>query len=102
MSVINLCAESKLSCESRPLPISEFLKSDEIIVTSIAGGIMPVSRIGKTILSNDRPGAVSSYLRKRYWEKRAEVGMPLRLTITRVTVRQAWGASSSCPLAQGV
>jgi branched-chain amino acid aminotransferase len=72
MSVIELCADERIQCEVRPLPVSEFLQSDEIFITSSAGGIMPVSRINKTILCNDRPGPVSSHLRQRYWERREQ------------------------------
>lgn len=69
-SIIELCAEVGVPCEVRPLPAAEFLKSDEVFATSSAGGVMPVSRVGTVILSDGRPGPITTQLRKRYWEKR--------------------------------
>lgn len=71
-SVMELCAELGLPLELRDLSVAEFRQADEAFVCSTAGGIMPVSRIDGRIMGNDRPGPVSTRLRDRFWQKRAE------------------------------
>jgi branched-chain amino acid aminotransferase len=72
LSVIELCDEMGLRCSVRPLPVDELRAADEIFLVTTAGGIMPASRIDGRMLCNDRPGPISSRLKDRFWEKRAE------------------------------
>jgi branched-chain amino acid aminotransferase len=71
-SVIELCDDIGLRCSMRPLPVAELRAADEIFLATTAGGIMPASRIDGRMLSNDRPGPISTTLRERFWKKRAE------------------------------
>lgn len=71
-TVLELCDELGIENEVRNLPREEFEKADEIFFSTTAGGIMPVSRISKTMLSNDRPGPISSKIRAAFWDKRKE------------------------------
>jgi len=71
-TVIELCEEMGIRSEVRDIPRAEFENADEIFFSTTAGGIMPVSRLGKRILSNDRPGPISSGLREAFWRKRKE------------------------------
>jgi branched-chain amino acid aminotransferase len=70
LSVKELCGELGIPFEVRPIPRAEVEDADEIFLSTTAGGVMPVSRLGKRILSNDRPGPVSARLRETFWEKR--------------------------------
>ena len=69
-SVGELCAEEGIGFEVRSIRKAEFEAADEIFLSTTAGGIMPVSRLGTRILGNDRPGPIASTLRELFWEKR--------------------------------
>ena len=43
-------------------------RSDEVFITSTAGGIMPVSTIDGITISNGRPGPVTIQIKTLYWE----------------------------------
>ncbi|QDL94214.1 branched-chain amino acid--2-keto-4-methylthiobutyrate aminotransferase (plasmid) [Paroceanicella profunda] len=72
LSVMELCAELGLPLEVRDIPAEEFRAADEIFACTTAGGIMPAARIDGRIMGNDRPGPISTRLRDRFWQKRAE------------------------------
>jgi len=68
LAVLDLCAELGIPASVAPVPrrlLEE--EADEVFVTSTAGGVMPVTRVGGHILGNDRPGPVSVRLRDAYW-----------------------------------
>ena len=71
-SVMEICDELGIPKRIRRLTGAELIAADEVFCATTAGGVMPASRIGATILSNDRPGPISTRLRDRYWEKHAE------------------------------
>ncbi|WGF89552.1 aminotransferase class IV [Marinivivus vitaminiproducens] len=71
-TVIELCGLLDIPCEVRPLTVEAFEDADEIFLSTTAGGIMPVSRLGGRILGNDRPGPISARLRETFWARRAE------------------------------
>lgn len=68
-SVLELCAEMGLEASICPIPRALLENADEIFAATTAGGVMPVARIGQTILGNDRPGPISSALKSAYWKK---------------------------------
>jgi branched-chain amino acid aminotransferase len=72
LSVFELCEALGIPAQTRPISRTEIEGADEIFFSTTAGGIMPVSRLGSRILGNDRPGPISSRLRKAYWDKRRE------------------------------
>jgi len=72
MTVLELCDETGIPVEVRPIKGEELYEADEMFLSSTAGGIMPVSRIDDHIMSGDKPGSVSIRLKDRYWEKREE------------------------------
>ena len=72
LSVFELCEALGIPTQTRPISRAEIEGADEIFFSTTAGGIMPVSRLGSRILGNDRPGPISSRLRKAYWDKRRE------------------------------
>jgi branched-chain amino acid aminotransferase len=72
LSVKELCAELGIPFEVRPIPRAELEEADEVLLSTTAGGVMPVSRLGSRILGNDRPGPISARLRETFWEKRRQ------------------------------
>lgn len=71
-SVLDLCAELGIPTEVRPLSPQELLDADEVLTSTTAGGVMPVSRVDGRIYTNDRPGPISARLRELYWQKHKE------------------------------
>ena len=72
MTVLELCDEMGITAEVRKINGVELYEADEMFFSSTAGGIMPVSRVDKHIMSGDKPGPISVRLKDRYWEKREE------------------------------
>ncbi|WP_342361240.1 aminotransferase class IV [Terrarubrum flagellatum] len=71
-SVIELCAMMGIEASVAPVPRAMLENADEVFAATTAGGVMPVSRVGKTILGNDRPGPISMRLKDAYWKKHEE------------------------------
>lgn len=71
-SVLDLCAELGIPASVGRLRAEDLSNADELFTSTTAGGVMPVSRIDGTILSNDRPGPVSAKLKALYWQKHRE------------------------------
>lgn len=71
-TVLELCDQLKLEASVCPIPRHVLEQADEIFLSSTAGGIMPVSRINRTILGNDRPGPVSLRVKEAYWKLHRE------------------------------
>jgi branched-chain amino acid aminotransferase len=66
-TVIEICAEKGIACTVGPIPRSLIENADEVFATSTAGGVMPVSRVNRSILSNDRPGPMTMDIHDAYW-----------------------------------
>jgi branched-chain amino acid aminotransferase len=49
------------------LTAEDLLRSDEVLVTSTAGGIMPVTVIDGKPVGTGAPGPLTLQLRDRYW-----------------------------------
>ena len=73
-TVLEMAEEAGLSTEARPLPLDEFLESDEIFLSSTGGGVIPITRVDDRTFSNGAPGTVTNDLRNRYfdWRMRPE------------------------------
>jgi branched-chain amino acid aminotransferase len=66
-SMIELAREAGQQVDEGPLTASDLLRSDEVLVTSTAGGIMPVTVIDGKPVGTGRPGPLTRTLRDRYW-----------------------------------
>jgi branched-chain amino acid aminotransferase len=66
-TVIDICRRNGIALEVRPVPLAEFCDADEVFLTSTAGGVMPVTRLGGRILGNGAPGAMTTRIRDLYW-----------------------------------
>lgn len=71
-SVLELCEQSGIEAAVAPIARAELEDADEVFAATTAGGVMPVSRIGRRILGNDRPGPVSLRLKQLYWQRHRE------------------------------
>ena len=71
-SVLELCEQSGIEAMVAPILRADLEDADEVFAATTAGGVMPVSRVGRRILGNDRPGPVSVRLKQLYWQRHAE------------------------------
>lgn len=68
-TVRELCEELDVPFALGRITPDELRDSDEIFISSTAGGVMPVSRVDDRILGNDRPGPITACIRELYWRK---------------------------------
>jgi branched-chain amino acid aminotransferase len=71
-SVLELCADMGVEAAVATIRRADFEDADEVFVATTAGGVMPVSRVNRTILANDRPGPLSLALKALYWKRHEE------------------------------
>lgn len=58
-TVIELAGTDNIPVEERPLTINELLEADEVFLTSTSMEVMPVCRVEKHVIADDKPGPVS-------------------------------------------
>lgn len=68
-SVHELCEELGIAFRVATLSPDDLRDADEVFLSSTAGGIMPICRVDDRVLSNGRPGPISTQLRTLYWDK---------------------------------
>ena len=66
-SLIELAREAGQRVDEGLLTAGDLLRSDEVLVTSTAGGIMPVTVIDGTPVGPGAPGPLTMQLRDQYW-----------------------------------
>ena len=67
-TVLEICRAEGYTVEERPLPLDELMRSEEVFITSTAGGVMPLTRVDDLVFGGGAPGEVARRLRERYWE----------------------------------
>ncbi|WP_394889953.1 aminotransferase class IV [Mesorhizobium sp. AaZ16] len=68
-TVFDLCAEIGLPATAAEICRADIKGSDEVFITSTAGGIMPVTRIDDAAIAHGRVGSVTRRLMDLYWQK---------------------------------
>jgi branched-chain amino acid aminotransferase len=68
-TVIELSTELGIACEVRPVSAEEPRNSDEIFITSTAGGVMPVTDLDGRIYGN---GKLCTIANDAYWQGHCE------------------------------
>ncbi len=58
-AVIEVARTGNIPLEERPLTINDLLDADEVFLTSTSMEVMPVARIERHVIGNDRPGPVT-------------------------------------------
>lgn len=66
-TVIDLAAEQGIACDVHAFDALTLRESDEVFLTSTAGGVMPVADIDGRTIGDGSPGPVTMNLRERYW-----------------------------------
>ncbi|WP_299282717.1 aminotransferase class IV [uncultured Tateyamaria sp.] len=67
-TVLEMCAEAGLKTQTRPLPLEELWRADEVFLSSSGGGVIPVARVDQHHFSNGAAGPVATDLRQRYFD----------------------------------
>jgi branched-chain amino acid aminotransferase len=65
-TVLDLCGELNVRAEAGVLTEAALRSAEEIILTSTAGGVMPVTKL------DGKPGPETTRLRQLYWQKHAD------------------------------
>lgn len=66
--VLEIALELGVRTEIRKIQKSEFLNSDEIFISSSAGGIIPVVKIDEIVFANGICGQNTKKIRDVYWK----------------------------------
>jgi branched-chain amino acid aminotransferase len=66
-TVIELAAQAGQQMEQGRLTAAELRRADEVLITSTAGGIMPVTVIDGARVGTGAPGPLTRQLHDRYW-----------------------------------
>ncbi|MBC7522644.1 MAG: aminotransferase class IV [Sandarakinorhabdus sp.] len=71
-TVLELCGEMNIEASVAPIQRHELELADEVFLATTAGGVMPASRVNRTIYANDRPGPMSLRIKDAYWQMHRE------------------------------
>lgn len=67
-AVLELAESAKLAFKPAALTINDLLEADEVFLTNSIMGVMPVCRIERRAIGNDKPGPVTTALANRFGE----------------------------------
>jgi branched-subunit amino acid aminotransferase/4-amino-4-deoxychorismate lyase len=65
-AVIELADEKGILCEQRPCTIDDLLKADEVFLTNAIMEVLPVTRVERHLVNNEKIGAVTRTLAQAY------------------------------------
>ncbi len=71
-TAIELLREGGARVEEGPLPAEDLRRAGEVLVTSTAGGVIPVTAVDGRPVGTGRPGERTLDLRERYWARHAD------------------------------
>ena len=71
-TVLELCGAMNIAASVAPIQRHELELADEVFLATTAGGVMPASRVNRTIYANDRPGPMSLRIKDAYWQMHRE------------------------------
>ncbi len=72
MTVLDIAGELGIPTRVGSLPASDLPGAGEILLSSTAGGVMPVARLDGTPVGDGRPGPVTTRIRDTYWAWHAD------------------------------
>ncbi len=73
-TLIEIAADWGLRCELRRVSVAELRAGDEVLLSSTAGGVMPVTRIDGVAVGDGRPGPLTLRLQTEYWDRHRRQG----------------------------
>ncbi|MER8829768.1 D-amino acid aminotransferase [Mesorhizobium sp. M0938] len=68
-TVFDLCTKAGLAVTAADVSVATLRQSDEVFITSTAGGIMPVTMIDGVPVADGKVGAITRRLMAIYWQK---------------------------------
>jgi branched-chain amino acid aminotransferase len=71
-TAIELLREGGARVDEGPLAAADVRRADEVLVTSTAGGVIPVTAVDGSPVGRGRPGLRTLDLRERYWARHAD------------------------------
>ncbi len=71
-TVLDLCNELNVTAAPEKMTVEDLRSADEILVTSTAGGVMPVTKLNGRKIGDGTPGPATTRLRQLYWAKHAD------------------------------
>ena len=71
-TAIELLREGGARVEEGPLSPADVRRADEVLVTSTAGGVIPVTAVDGSPVGSGTPGERTLELRERYWVRHAD------------------------------
>ena len=67
-TVIEMAREIGMNVEIRPLPLTEFMESDEVFISTSGGGVIGLTKVDDRIFANAAVGPVTGKLHETYWD----------------------------------
>ena len=67
-TVVEMAEEIGMKVEIRPLPLAEFMESDEVFISTSGGGIFALTRVDDRIFANGAIGPITAKLHATYWD----------------------------------
>ncbi|WP_233494731.1 aminotransferase class IV [Ruegeria sp. A3M17] len=67
-TIFDLCAEMGIQCHAQDITVEDLKSTDEVFVTSTAGGVMPVSTIDGQPVGSGEVGLLSKLMMALYWQ----------------------------------
>ena len=67
-TVIEMAREIGMNVEIRPLPLTEFMESDEVFISTSGGGVIGLTKVDDRIFANAAVGPVTVKLHETYWD----------------------------------
>jgi branched-chain amino acid aminotransferase len=71
-TAIELLREGGARVEEGPLPAADLRRAEEVLVTSTAGGVIPVTAVDGSPVGTGGPGERTLDLHERYWARHAD------------------------------
>jgi branched-chain amino acid aminotransferase len=79
-AVREICLDEAVPFIPRRVEPEELAEADEVLATTTAGGVMPVTAIDSRPVGDGRPGPITLMLQRQYWARRAEGWHGTRVT----------------------
>lgn len=81
-TVMELCADLGISVEETDVPVAALRDADEALLTTTAGGVLPVASVDAKAIRNG-PGPFTARIHAAYWQRRADgwLGEPVDYTV---------------------
>jgi branched-chain amino acid aminotransferase len=82
-TTLELCEEMGIAAAAGSISETQLVQSNEIFLTSTAGGIIPITSVGERTVGDGLPGPKTVQLHRAYWSRRAAgwLGEPVKYDI---------------------